>query len=154
MDATSVARGLSIGVLNQGGAASSSDKVMPVNSLNAPTLGVQGTANTGDNVPVTSTTSDSDGATTTGVQLIDNGALLGAMTDGGGGNWSYALNAITVGSHTLVARRQTAQGPVDSAPHTVVVTTPGGVGDGNMQVDQSTGVAQVDLSTGILRSNN
>lgn len=152
MDATSVARGLSIGVSGPSGGSSNADKVMPVNSLLAPSLGVQGTANPGDNVPVTATTSDADGATTTGVQLIDNGALLGSMS-GGAGSWAFTINGIGAGVHMLVARRQTAQGLIDSTPHSVTVSAPAG-GDGNMQADTSTGVLQVDLSTGVIQTNN
>lgn len=91
-------------------------------TLNAPAINAAGTANQGDNVAVTASTSDSDGATTTGVQLVDGGVSLGAMVDGGGGSWTFTINGIASGTHALVARRQTAQGNADSPSTNVVVS--------------------------------
>lgn len=114
-------------------------------TLNAPVLSVQSTAVTGASVVASITTSDSDGATTTGVQVLDNGVLLGSAT-GGAGSWSYTITNITTGTHSLVPRRQTAQGNVDGTSHDVIASV--GNQPGSAQVDLSTGKVQVDLTTG------
>lgn len=154
MDATSIARGLSIGVTAPGGGASAAQNVIPVKTLNAPTMTVQSTASPGDTVAVAATTNDSDGATTTGVQLIDNGALLGSFSSAGGGNWTDSISTIGAGTHTLIARRQTAQGNVDSAPH-VVTAASAGV-QGNVQVKTDAGPSQnvqVNSGSGLLQDD-
>lgn len=145
MDSSSVARGLSIAVADPA-AASARDVVIPVQSMIPPSLTVQATANTGDNVSVQATTNDSDGFTTTGVQLYDGASLLGSMTNGGGGNWTFTINSVTAGSHILTARRVTAGGTVDSSPRTLAVSDPGIIGA--LNVDTGTGVIQTELSPG------
>lgn len=121
-------------------------------SLNIPSESVQGTATAGDNVTVTATTDDGDGATTSGVQLFNGVTLLGSFT-GGPTSWSYALNGVTVGTYILIARRVTNQGTVDSVPHALVVSAPSAGsgtiyvesgGDDRIDVESTTGVIDVE----------
>lgn len=146
MDVTSIARGTSIDVGASAGAAPAAQSVLPVQSLLPPSLTVPATANTGDNVSVSATTSDADGFTTTGVQLLDGATVIGSMTNGGGGNWTFTISAITVGSHVMTARRQTASGNADSVPKTITVSDPGIIGA--LNVNTGTGVMQDELSPG------
>ena len=128
IDHTTVARVLGVGI-HAGADVPSDPSQLPniavTHSLNIPSESVQGTANAGDNVTVSATTDDSDGATTSGVQLFNGVTLLGSFT-GGPSSWTYALNNVTVGTYILIARRVTNQGTVDSAPHSLVVSAPSG----------------------------
>lgn len=149
MDVTSVARGVAVAVsVPAGGSAPNSGQVLPAQTLIPPSLTVQGTANPGDNVSVSASTNDSDGFTTTGVTLLNGATVLGSMTSGGGGSWSYTINAITAGTYNLIARRATAQGNADSVPQTLVVGS--GNQPGNINVNAPTGVLQTDLTTGVV----
>ena|SRR5689334_17139988 len=151
IDHSTVARCFGLGI-HAGADVPSDPSQMPniavTHSLNIPSESVQDTANAGDNVTVTATTDDSDGATTSGVQLYNGVTLLGSFT-GGPTSWSFALNSVTVGTYILIARRVTNQGTVDSAPHSLVVSQPGQ--QGNVQVNTSGGNVQINTSTGVLQ---
>lgn len=149
MDITSIARGLSVGVLLSASVSADAGGVnIAVNQqLNQPALAVQSTASTGDNVASTATVNDGDGFTTTAVTLLNGATPVGSMTNAGGGNWTLTMNSIGVGTYQLIARRITSGGSVDSATRTLVVSNPGG-GTGNMQVNTGTGNLQVNTGTG------
>lgn len=96
--------------------------------LNVPTLVVQESGsdthaeNEGADLTALVTVDDGDGATTSNVQLFLDGALVGSMTDGGGGSWSRAVNDALPGTHVYTARRVTNLGNKTSAAWSVVVT--------------------------------
>ncbi len=127
IDHSTVARCFGLGI-HAGADVPSDPSLLPniavTHSLNVPSESVQSTATSGDNVTVSATTDDGDGATTSGVQLFNGVSLLGSFM-GGPTSWSYALNGVTVGTYILIARRQTNQGTVDSVPHSLVVSAPG-----------------------------
>jgi len=111
----SAAGGISIGV----GHGASNAPSLEIRSSGTPTH----TGSAPATLTANATTSDSDGSTTIGVDLYESGVLVGAMTNGGGGNWSYALSALGAGTYSYTARRVTASGSVDSSSWALVVSS-------------------------------
>jgi hypothetical protein len=68
----------------------------------------------GDTLLGVATTDDSDGHTTTGVDLYESGNLVGAMVEGPAATWRLGDIAVA-GSLSYVARRNFSGGSVDSA---------------------------------------
>lgn len=98
------------------------------NALNAPTLVVQegGVDTHAEDEPADLNAlvevDDSDGFTTTDVELYVNAVLISSMVDDGGGSWSLALPDVAAGTKDYRAKRITADGVKFSNTWQVVVS--------------------------------